>query len=122
MNAAVWDEDPERTFDCPPAQLRVEDDQGEIVFRIEGEVDLSNADTLRGVMLDHISRDHDCVVLDVSEVRYLDSSSLKLLTELAQMLRVRRQDLQIVAPPQSVALRLLTITGLANAFAVVPER
>ncbi len=108
-------------FDCPPARVRVEDGADRVIFRVDGEIDLSNAEPLRLLALQHITRDHDHVTLDLSAVEYLDSSSLRLITELAQSLRARRQRFVIVAPPTSVAHRLLTITGLADAFLVAPE-
>jgi anti-sigma B factor antagonist len=110
-----------RTFPCPPARVLVDSCDHAVVFRIEGEIDLSNADDLRTLVHAHISRDHDRVCLDLGGVGYLDSSSLRLLTELAQALRARRQQLVVVAPADSVAHRLLTLTGLGDAFDVAPE-
>jgi anti-anti-sigma factor len=108
-------------YDCPPARVSVEDRGERVIFQIDGEIDLSNAEPLRVLALEHITRDHDHVALDLSAVQYLDSSSLRLITELAQSLRARRQRFVIVAPPTSVAHRLLTITGLADTFSVASE-
>jgi anti-anti-sigma factor len=110
-----------RAFECPPALVLVESCEHRVVFRIEGEIDLSNADVVRALVHEHISRDHDRVCLDLGGVGYLDSSSLRLLTELAQSLRARRQQLVVVAPADSVAHRLLTLTGLGDAFDVASE-
>jgi anti-anti-sigma factor len=107
--------------ECPPACVLVDRWPDRVDFRIEGEIDLSNAEVVRTLLHEQITRDHEQVRLDLSAVEYLDSSSLRLLTELAQSLRSRRQHLVLVASPNSLAHRLLTLTGLTDMFVLVPE-
>jgi anti-anti-sigma factor len=109
------------SYECFPASVHVTTSPGNVVFSVEGEIDLSNTEQLRLVMEEYISRDHDCVRLDLSKVSYLDSSSLHLLTHLARTLRTRRQSMSLVAPPGSVARRLLAATGLLDAFHFEPD-
>jgi anti-anti-sigma factor len=52
----------------------------------------------------------DSLVLDLSETRYLDSSGVRMVFELAHRLRMRRQDLQLVAPDGSNVKRVLAMT------------
>jgi anti-anti-sigma factor len=110
------------TYQCPPATVDVEPGAERVVFVVDGEIDLSNAAAVRQIMEQHITRDHDDVVLDLGAVEYLDSASLHLLTEIGQLLRVRRQRLVLVAPNGSPAHTILAISGLTSAFAIAEAR
>ena len=52
------------------------------------------------------------VIVDLSGVRYIDSSGLGVLFELHRRLTSRRQELRIVAPPEAPIRRALELVGL----------
>jgi len=59
-----------------------------VVVAVRGEVDLHNSPDLRGDLLDMISRQSPSrLVLNLSEVPYMDSSAVAVLVESLQKLR-----------------------------------
>jgi len=52
------------------------------------------------------------LVLDLSDITYLDSAGVALLLRLAERLRSRRRELQLVVPRGSPVRRVLDFTGL----------
>jgi anti-anti-sigma factor len=86
------------------------------VARIEGEVDVSNADALAARLRGLLTNRSVALVIDLGPTTYLDSSGIRLLFSLADELRRRQQELHIVIPETSLLQRVVTITGLDNAL------
>jgi anti-anti-sigma factor len=53
--------------------------QGEVIW-LEGEIDMSSADELRSVLMEHRTGP---LILDASNLTFMDSSGLKVLVEAA---------------------------------------
>ena len=87
------------------------------VARIEGEIDISNAQELGDALLDSVSNASPGLVVDLSGVRYLDSAGVHLLLRVAGQLRMRRQELRAVAPADAP---LRSVLGLTAADRTVP--
>jgi anti-anti-sigma factor len=81
-----------------------------VLARVSGEVDLSNATSVREQVFDAVPNSASALVLDLSETRYLDSSGVRLIFELAERLDTRGQRLELVVPDSSVVKRLLVLT------------
>ena len=58
----------------------VSEELGKLVVRLEGEVDLDRSPAVRKVLLECVARKMD-VVVDLSEVQYIDSSGIATLVE-----------------------------------------
>ena len=84
---------------------------------MSGEVDLSNADSVTERLVDAMPNSATALVLDLSGTQYLDSSGVRMLFELAQRLRNRGQDLELVVPDDSNVKRVLLLTEVER---VVP--
>lgn len=84
---------------------------GVLVVSIGGEVDISNIDAIAEVIYAQPNSDHG-LVIDLSEVSYLDSSAVSLLHDLAMRLRGRAQRLVVVSPPGTPPRRILELTAL----------
>lgn len=92
--------------------------EGDIVIaELSGEIDLSNARAIGSVVGGGVANDAVALVLDLSEVTYLDSSGVHLVFDLAQRLGGRQQGLVLVVPADSKIRRVL---DLVNLEAVVP--
>lgn len=98
----------------PLARLEVEQRDGVVVARVEGDIDLSNAHELRGALESAAPPDAVGLVIDLSGTGYLDSSGVAVLIGVARELSVRRQRLAIVAPPGSAVCRVLTIVQIGQ--------
>lgn len=81
------------------------------VARVAGEIDLANATRVRDDVLALIVEDAEGLVVDLTDVSYLDSSGVQVLFQLAQELGQRDQSLVVSVPTGSPLRRLLKITG-----------
>jgi anti-anti-sigma factor len=84
---------------------------GDVVLAsVRGEVDLSNAPSVRERLLGAVPNTAAALVLDLSGTDYLDSSGIGLIFELAERLGSRGQTLQLVVPEESAVRRVLLLT------------
>ncbi len=81
-----------------------------LVATLTGELDISNVETI-GEVLNRVPNEALGLVVDLSDVRYLDSSAISLLHNLATRLGQRAQDLVVVCRRPSSPYRVLTLTG-----------
>jgi anti-anti-sigma factor len=98
-------------------QLELEQVGNVMVAHVSGEVDLSNAGSVTERLVDAMPNSATGLVLDLSGTHYLDSSGVRMLFELAQRLRNRGQDLELVVPDESNVKRVLLLTEVER---VVP--
>ena len=96
----------------PLANLQTERDSSLVIAIVTGEVDPSNARDLRRQLTAAVPNDAMAVVLDLSEVDYLDSSGVQMIFELAERLDARQQRLAVVAPDGAPARKVLDIVSL----------
>ena len=85
-----------------------------VVGFLSGEIDLSNAMELESVIADAVPNTVRGVVLDLSELTYIDSAGVRLLLSLAGRLRWRGQDFVLAAPPDSRCRRVLSMAGVGS--------
>jgi anti-sigma B factor antagonist/stage II sporulation protein AA (anti-sigma F factor antagonist) len=86
-----------------------------LVARLSGEVDMSNAPEMVSAIGNTATNDMSGVVLDLSEVEYLDSAGIHLLFTLRENFRARGQSMRLVVgadSPVNDALRLAGVSGL----------
>ena len=92
---------------------------GNLVVSLAGEIDLDRAPEARRLLLDCVKRRQD-VLVDLSEVTYIDSSGIASLVEALQWAKSRGTDLRLVAvSPQ--ALRVFELARLDKVFAIHPD-
>lgn len=84
------------------------------VARLVGEVDLSNVQAMHARLEGVVSNRARGLVVDLSQVTYLDSTGLRLLFRLARQLGDRQQVLRLVLPEGSPIDRVLAIGGIAS--------
>ena len=94
---------------------------GHHVIAARGEIDLFTAPDLKQVLTDTIEGGAHRVVLDLSEVSFLDSTALGVLIGAVKRLRSRGGALAIVNTDASIA-KTFQITGLDQIFTIVPTR
>ena len=98
-------------------QLDFRQHEGAVVAQLRGEVDISNARSVRERLLGAVPNTATALVLDLSGAAYLDSSGVRLIFELAGRLRSRGQKLELVVPDDSMIKRVLVLTEVEQ---VVP--
>ena len=93
------------------ASVSVGEQDGVVVVTIGGEVDISNIDRVSHAIFDQPNTG-DGLVVDLAQVRYLDSTAVSMLHDLAARLRHRAQQLIVVSPTGSPPRRVLDLTAL----------
>ena len=106
----------------PMADVRFEREDETVVAVVTGEIDMSNATTVRQEIAESVTPDDDAVVIDLSELSFIDSAGLHALIELGTVLTERRQQLLLCLPPGSTIRRAIEIIGLPHAVSVYSDR
>jgi anti-sigma B factor antagonist len=102
--------------------VRIEPVGTACVVRLGGELDLYNADQVRTALAGVLASSPERVVVDLSEVEFIDSTALGVLIEARTKLENRRGF--VLAAPALETRRALEISGLDRHFSVhdtVPE-
>jgi anti-anti-sigma factor len=94
------------------AGFEFEQRDGVLVAAVEGEIDSSNAAELRLALAERLPSASSALVLDLSDVTYLDSSGIQLLFELGRRLAARRQALRLVVPAAAPIRRVLELCAV----------
>ena len=81
------------------------------IIRLEGDVDLTNADLVRAAV--DATTAH-CVVLDLSAVTFLDSMAVSMLDGGHRHLASEDRALVVVSPPETPSAWTLRVTGLGG--------
>jgi len=101
--------------DQPVSPLReppvrgIESRNGAVVVQLAGELDLYNAEEIRAALAGAISSKPRCVVVDLAEVEFIDSTALGVLIEARAELGDNSFRL---AAPQLGTRRTLQVSGL----------
>jgi anti-anti-sigma factor len=111
----VESNDPEQVLEFRAA-LEVVD--GEPMIVVAGEVDLAVVDRLWRCIVSVVDTGGP-VVLDFSEVSFIDSSGINLLTRAYQQLGARAEAV-VVRRPSAQVLRVLEMSGVDGYVTVVP--
>jgi anti-anti-sigma factor len=88
-----------------------------VIATVKGEIDISNAASVKDGLLRAVPNTATALVLDLSNTAYVDSSGVRLIFELAERLRSRGQRLALVVPDESMIKRVLFLTEVQQ---VVP--
>lgn len=101
------------------AEVRILAREPHLVVAVSGEVDASNVESVaEELALATDTRSRRCFI-DLSATTYLDSSGIRVLFTLAQRLRARRTQLELVVPENGMVRRLLEITDVGRIVPLV---
>ena len=93
-----------------------------LIARPDGDIDMSVTPTLQAELIAAVrERAAGCLVVDLGEVEYIDSSGIELLFRLHGALATDGTELIVVAPPGSGAARLLGLVALGEIGEVRPS-
>ena len=96
------------------AEVTVDRHPGAVVAHVVGEIDLSNVDEIRDVLVESVDHEVVGLVLDLSGTTYLDSTGIRLLFELAHRMQTRRRALRLVVTDQALVRRVIVLTQLED--------
>ena len=89
------------------------------VVPLSGDIDLATAPALRARLTDLL--DGGCsLVLDLRELRFIDSTGLGVLVGALRRVRADGRELRLAGPPPGVH-RVFSVTGLDHVFRIFPS-
>jgi anti-sigma B factor antagonist len=94
------------------ANLHHETIDSVVIAEISGEIDMSNTNELRMALSSMTSNDALGLVVDLSELEYIDSAGIQLVYRLRDSLRSRGQQFRLVIPRDSVVYRTLKLAAV----------
>jgi anti-sigma B factor antagonist len=100
-----------------PALSELREDDGTVVVRLQGELDLHNADELRAAFDDALARRPARLVVDLSDVDFLDSTALGAFVR-ARKRQAGGGDFRVAAPGAE-PLRAIRLAGLERHLDVI---
>lgn len=89
------------------------------VVHVAGEIDVYTAPALRERLDQEIDRGRHDLVVDLSEVTFMDSTGLGVLVGRLKLIRVHEGAMRLVCAHDRV-LKVFTITGLDKVFEIYP--
>jgi anti-anti-sigma factor len=92
------------------------------VLGVQGEIDLATAPELREVLLPVLERQTGPVVVDLSEVPFMDSTGVHVLVDTLRWLESQNRRLALVCHEEGQVHRLLAMVGLLAAVTVYGSR
>jgi anti-anti-sigma factor len=101
------------------ADLHTTVTDGVLVARVEGEIDLSNADKIRAALMQEMSNALLGLVFDLTEVEYLDSAGIRVIYSLNEDLGTRGQQMRLVVPDGSVISTVLELVDISSKVGTV---
>jgi anti-sigma B factor antagonist len=99
-----------------PPVLGIDEDGKAHIIRLGGELDLYNADSVREALFTACDDGPERIVVDLSEVEFMDSTALGVLIEARSRLANRKAFM--LAAPGVETKRALQISGLDRHFSV----
>ena len=96
----------------------VSEQDGQTVVRLEGEVDVYTSPRLDDCLQSLIEAGQRSVVIDLTDVTFIDSSGLAVLIKAHTRMGEEGGGLAIASPSET-AFRLFELTGLTAVFTIV---
>lgn len=89
-----------------------------VVARMPVEVDITQAASVRGDLMQAVENRDLGLVVDLSATEYLDSSGINLLFELGGVLETRQLRMAVVLPHGGLVERVVSIVNLGAAMPI----
>ena len=96
--------------------------EGTAVAVLDGELDTANVGEVAARLRRLVENRAMRLVVDLSQVTYIDSAGINLLFAVGGELRARQQELHLVVRSGSPIVRMLRIAGAVDAFPTHADR
>jgi anti-anti-sigma factor len=100
------------------SDVEVLERDGVSVARVRGEIDLSNADSIFSTLARAGAPATSGLIVDLSEVDYLDSAGVRLLFRLARALGEANRPLRTIVPGDATIRRVLELANMHEQIGV----
>jgi anti-anti-sigma factor len=92
--------------------------EGTVVLAVSGEVDIANRRVMHAALEDALDGAQRAVVVDLSDVRFMDSTGLALMLNAARRLTRRQLGFAVACPPDGPVRRAFGVAGLEDCFKI----
>ena len=99
-------------FSSAAAGQEARDEDGALVLRLSGDLDVTNAEQVRSAIDAVVSSETEHVIFDLEGLRFMDSSGIAMLVSVAR--KVREVQLR---NPSAIVRRLIELMGSRTPFA-----
>jgi anti-anti-sigma factor len=99
-------------------EVATSETDGVVVASVRGELDVAGAEAIGNQINEAIPNSAHGLVVDFSELAFIDSSGVAMMFTLVRRLSSRRQKLRCVAPSGSPVARVLEIVEFGRAAPV----
>jgi anti-anti-sigma factor len=96
------------------ASLHTEDRGESLLASVDGELDLSNVPSITRELAGSVPNAALRLVLDLTDVSYLDSAGIGMLYALGRQLRDRQQQFVLVVPSNAPIRRVLDVASVSS--------
>jgi anti-anti-sigma factor len=93
------------------ADVQITLERHAVIARVTGEIDMSNAEEMGATVIDATPNEASGVVLDLSDLEYLDSAGIYVVYGMRTSLQARGQSMILVIPPRSPVHDALRLAG-----------
>jgi anti-sigma B factor antagonist len=104
-----------------PLAVERTSDEGVELVSVEGELDIATAPRLISVLNQAVQEALRSLVVDLSDVDFMDSTGLALLINAHRRLARRSKGFAVVCPPGPL-WRVFEVTDMVETLQVVPDR
>jgi len=104
--------------DLVHVEIEQRDASDVVVARLTGELDIAGAEATGRRIAEAVPSSARGVVVDMTELEFIDSSGVSMLFGLARRVGSRRQELRVVAPAGRPVARVLDIVEFDRAAPV----
>ena len=96
-------------------------DHSTVVLDLKGELDIYTGPLLGDAVNEATANGYRRLVLDLSQLEFLDSTGLSLLVEARRRMLAKTGDVTVVCASENVR-QIFSLTGLDQVFSIVPTR
>jgi anti-sigma B factor antagonist len=100
------------------ADLMVETVGAVVVARLDGEIDMSNAREIGEAVSRKVFNETLGLVVDLTDVGYLDSAAIRVMFGLREQLQTRGQQIRLVVAPGTPIVEALRVVDVPAAIGV----
>ncbi len=101
-------------------KVEIEENEGQAVIRLQGEVDVYTAPKLKSTIVDLVDKGHFKIVVNLEKVDFMDSSGLGVLVGGLKRVRTHDGAIALVCTQENI-LKIFRITGLVKVFPIFEE-
>ncbi len=95
------------------AGLQAREEDGALVLRLSGDLDVTNAAQVRSAIDAVVSSGTERLIFDLADLQFMDSSGIAMLVSVAR----EGREVQL-RNPSAIVRRLIELTGLAETFGI----